>query len=128
MIAFQDVVGEAAQSSEDARIFSDSRCVFTERNIARVVRSVLDRPVLANRGSGGLGCDGAVGQIERNFEAGFPSSCGGLEVEYGPLDPDDGGHVQLPFRFGDRRLGIEHCDGSGFVAVAPVPVDGRFAR
>ena len=44
------------------------------------------------------------------------------------LDPDDGSHMRLPFRFSDRRLGLEHGDGSGFVAVTPVPVDAHFAR
>ena len=36
--------------------------------------------------------------------------------------------MRLPFRFGDRRLGFEHGDGPGFVAVAPVLVDARLAR
>ena len=44
------------------------------------------------------------------------------------LDPDDGRHMRLPFRFSDGRLGFEHGDGSGFVAVTPVLVDAPFAR
>ena len=44
------------------------------------------------------------------------------------LDPDDGGHMRLPFRFSDGRLGFEHGDGSGFVAVAPVLVEACLAR
>ena len=84
--------------------------------------------MLANRGSGCFGCEWATGQIERGFEAGFPTSCGGLEVEDRALDPDDGGHMRLPFRSGDRRLGFEHGDGAGFVAVTPVLVDAPFAR
>ncbi len=128
MIGLQDIVGEAAQSGEDAGIFSDSRGVFAERDIARVVGCVLDAPVLANRGGGGFGVEGAAGQIERDFEAGLPASCGGLEVEDRALDPDEGGHMRLPFRSGDGRLGFEHGDGSGFVAVAPVLVDAPFAR
>lgn len=44
------------------------------------------------------------------------------------LDPDDGGHMWLPFRSGDGRLGFEHGDGAGFVAVTPVLVDAPFAR
>ena len=44
------------------------------------------------------------------------------------LDPDDGGHMGLPFRFSDGGLGFEHGDGSGFVAVTPVLVDAPFAR
>lgn len=44
------------------------------------------------------------------------------------LDPDDGGHMWLPFRSGDGRLGLEHGHGSGFVAVTPVLVDAPFAR
>jgi hypothetical protein len=44
------------------------------------------------------------------------------------LDPDDGGHMWLPFRFSDGGLGFEHGDGSDFVAVAPVLVYAPFAR
>ena len=51
-----------------------------------------------------------------------------MEVEDRALDPDDGGHVRLPFRSGDRRLGFERGDGAGFVAVTPVLVDAAFAR
>ncbi len=36
--------------------------------------------------------------------------------------------MRLPFRSSDRRLGFEHGDGSGFVAIAPVLVDAPFAR
>ena len=39
----------------------------------------------------------------------------------------------LPFRSGDRELGVEHGNGPGFVTIAPFPVDGlnagkRFGR
>jgi len=44
------------------------------------------------------------------------------------LDPDDCRHMWLPFRSSDRRLGFEHGDGPGFVAIAPVLVDTLFAR
>jgi hypothetical protein len=44
------------------------------------------------------------------------------------LDPDDGGHMWLPFRFSDGGLGFEHGDGSDFVAIAPVLVYAPFAR
>ncbi len=89
---------------------------------------VLDRPMLAHGECGGLGVEGAVGQIERGFEGGFPASCGGQVVENGALDPNDGGHMRFPFRFSDGGLGFEHGDGAGFVAVAPVLVEARSAR
>ena len=44
------------------------------------------------------------------------------------LDPDDGRHMRLPFRPNDRLRGVEHGDGSCFVAIAPVLVDTTFAR
>jgi len=44
------------------------------------------------------------------------------------FDLDDGGHMWLPFRSSNRRLGFEHGDVSGFVAVTPVLVDAPFAR
>jgi hypothetical protein len=128
LIALQDIVSEAAQSGENARILSDSRCIFTERDISRVMRGVFYSPVLADRGCGGFGCDGAAGQIERDFAAVLPESCGGQETEDRALDPDDCRHMRLPFRSGDRRLGFEHGDGSGFVAIAPVLVDAFLAR
>ena len=128
MIGLQDIIGEAAQSGENARIFSDSRGVLAEGHIARVVGCVLDSPMLANGGCGGFGVERATGQIERGLETWFPASCCGLEVEDRALDPDDGGHVRLPFRSGDRRRGFERGDGAGFVAVTPVLVDAAFAR
>jgi len=128
LIALQDIVGEAAQSCEDAGICSDSRVVLAECYVARVVGCVFDAPMIANGGGGGFGVERATGQIERGFGAGLPASRGGLEVKHRALDPDDGGHMRLPFRFSDGRLGFEHGDGSGFVAVAPVLVDARFAR
>ena len=128
MIALQDIVGEAAQSGEDAGIFPDSRGVLAESNITRVVRRVLDAPMLANGGSGGFGVERAAGQIERGFEAGFPVACCGLEVEDRALDPDDSGHMRLPFGSTDGRLGFEDGDGPCFVAVTPVLVDAPFAR
>jgi len=128
LIGLQDIVGEAAQSGEDARIFPDSRCVFAECDIARVMGCVLDAPMRTDGGSGGFGCKRAVGEIERGFECAFPASCGGLELEDGAFDLDDGGHMRLPFRFGDRRRGFEHGDSPGFVAVSPIIVDARLAR
>ena len=128
MIGLQDIVREAAQSGEDSGIFSDSRSVLAERDIARVVRCVLDPPMLANGRCGGFRFEGATGQIERGFEAGFPASCGGLEVVDRALDPDDGGHMWRPFGSGDGRPCFEHGDGAGFVAVTPVLVDAAFAR
>jgi len=128
LIALQDIVGEASQSGEDAGIFSDSRGVFAERDVARVVGCVLDGPMLADGDCRGFGVERAVGQIKRGFEAGLPTPRGGLEVEDRALDPDDGRHMWLPFRSGDRRLGFEHGDGAGFVAVTPVLVDASFAR
>ena len=84
--------------------------------------------MLADGGSSGFGCEGAVGQIERGFEGARPASCGWLEVLDGALDPDDGGYMWLPFRFSDGGLGFDHGDGPVFVAVAPVFVDGPFVR
>ena len=39
------------------------------------------------------------------------------------LDPDDCRHMWLPFRSGDRQLGVEHGDGAGFVTVALFAID-----
>lgn len=36
--------------------------------------------------------------------------------------------MRLPFGFSDGGLGVEHGDGSDFVAVAPIFVDAAFAR
>src|SRR6266849_8024966 len=49
----QDIVSEAAQSGEDARVAADARGIFAEGNVARVVLFVFDTPVFAN-GVGGL--------------------------------------------------------------------------
>jgi hypothetical protein len=84
--------------------------------------------VFADCGGGGFGLDGVAGQVERDFEAGLPVSCGGLEMVDRALDPDDCGHMRLPFRFSDGRLRFEHGDGSGFVTITPILVDSPFAR
>jgi len=128
LIAFQDVVGETSQAGENAGVFPDSGAVFSERDVAGVVGRVFDAPMLADGGGGGFGVEGAAGQIERGFATGFPASCSGLEVVNRAFDPDDGGPMRLPFRFGDGGLGFEHGDGADFVAVTPVLVDASFAR
>ena len=92
------------------------------------MRCIFDSPVLADRSRCGFGCDGAAGQIERDFATGLPASCGGQEMKDRALDPDDCRHMRLPFRPSDRLRGLEHGDGSGFVAIAPVLVDTPFAR
>jgi hypothetical protein len=67
LIEAQDIVSEAAQSGEDARVAADARGVFAECDVARVVLFVFDAPVFAN-GVGGLpGKDGAIGQVESGF-------------------------------------------------------------
>jgi len=48
LIGAQNIVGEATEPSEDARVFSDAAGVFAQRDIACVMRRVLDPPMLAN--------------------------------------------------------------------------------
>jgi len=89
---------------------------------------VFDPPVLADSGGGGFRFEHATGQVERGFAAGLPAASCGQEAVNRTLDPDDGGHMWLPFRFSDGGPGLEHGDGSDFVAVTPVLVDAPFAR
>jgi len=75
-------------------------------------------------GLGGLlGADRAIGQIEGGFARRLPQAGGRLEVQDTSFDRDDGGNVGLPFGSGDRRPGIEHRHGPGFVAVAFFAID-----
>ena len=67
LIEPQDVIGEASQSGEDARVAADARGIFAEGDIAGVVLLVFNAPVFAH-GFGGLaGTDGAIGQVESGF-------------------------------------------------------------
>src|ERR1700693_74578 len=67
LIEPQDIISEAAQSGEDARVAADARGIFAEGDVAGVVLFVFDTPMFAN-GIGGLaGTDGAIGQVERGF-------------------------------------------------------------
>ncbi len=40
------------------------------------------------------------------------------------LDLNDGGNIRLPFRSCDGGPCVEHCNGTGFVAIALFSVDG----
>ena len=84
--------------------------------------------MLANGGGCDLGGDRSVGQIVRDFVRGLPEAGGGLADIDRALDLDDGGDMRLPFGFLDGRLGVEYCNGAGFVAVAPFLVHGLNAR
>src|SRR6195256_2569243 len=53
LIEPQDIISEAAQSGEDARVAADARGVFAEGDVAGVVLLVFDTPMFAN-GIGGL--------------------------------------------------------------------------
>src|SRR5882672_1863947 len=67
LIEPQDIVSEAAQSGENARVTADARGIFAEDNVARVVLFIFDAPVFAN-GIGSLACtDRAIGQVESGF-------------------------------------------------------------
>jgi transposase len=67
LIEPQDIISEAPQSGEDARVAADARGIFAEGDVAGVVLFVFDTPMFAN-GIGGLaGTDGAIGQVERGF-------------------------------------------------------------
>ena len=67
LIEPQDIISEAAQSGEDARVAAYARSIFAEGDVAGVVLFVFDAPMFAN-GIGGLaGTDGAIGQVERGF-------------------------------------------------------------
>jgi hypothetical protein len=62
-------------------------------------------------------------QFAKSYHVRRHSGGGRLEVQDTPFDRDDGGNVGLPFGSGDRRLGIEHRDGPGFVTVAFFAID-----
>ena len=44
------------------------------------------------------------------------------------LDLNDGRNVRLPFRPDDGGRCVKHGNSSGFVAIAPIPVDGLNPR
>jgi len=67
LIEAQDIVSEAAQSGEDARVAADARGIFAERDVAGVVLFVFDAPVFANGVGGLVGMDRAIGQVESGF-------------------------------------------------------------
>jgi hypothetical protein len=67
LIEAQDIIGEASQSGEDARVAADARGIFAEGDIAGVVLLVFDGPVFAHGGGGLAGTDRAIGQVESGF-------------------------------------------------------------
>ena len=123
MIEPQDIISEAAQSGENARVAADARGILTERDVARVVLFVFDAPVIAY-GVGSLAStDRAIGQIEGGFARSVPKAFGGLESQYASFDRNDGPDMRLPFGPGNRLPGAEHRNGAGFVTVALFAVD-----
>ena len=46
-----------------------------------------------------------------------------MESQNASFDRNDGRNMRLPFGPGDRRQGIEHRNGAGFVTVALFAVD-----
>ena len=128
LIASQDIVAPAAHSGEDARIFSDSRGILAERDVARVMRCVLDGPMVANGAGRGFRVDQAIGQIDRGFVRSLPKAGGRLVGADRALDPNDGGDMGRPFGVFDRGFGVEHGNRARFVAVSSLFVDGLSAR
>ena len=126
----------AEQSGENSGVLADAGGILAERDIARVMRFVLDMPVLADGGGGQLGVDRLIGQIERGLGRAFPQARRGLERVDHALDLNDGDDETGPFRFRDGGIGVENPDGSGLVAIASLFVDclddgeglGRAAR
>ena len=76
MVAAQDIVRDAPESGDDSGISSNSRGVFAESDITRVVGFVLDPPVLADGVRGEVCVDRAAGQIEGGFQRQLPEAGG----------------------------------------------------
>ncbi len=117
-VRLENVVAEAAQSGEHARIAPDAGCVLAHGDVAAVVRGVLYRPVRADAFGGSLGGDGGVGQVVGGMGRAVPHAGGGAASEDIALDADDCGDMGAPFRIGDTVGGIEHGDAAAFMSVA----------
>ena len=124
LIKAQNVSGKAAKPGKNAGVCTDSGCVFSERYVANVMRSVFDVPMGAD-GLGGLfGIDGAVGEVVTDFTGLLPYSGAGMETLHDPLEPDDGHDNVAPGWDGDDGAGVEDRRYTGFVAVALTPIHG----
>jgi len=122
LVCLEDVEGKAAQTGEHAGVGADARAVFTQGDIAAVVRGILDRPVRAD-GLGGVGrgdrrvrdIEGRLGGVAQQPGLGVA----GVDVA---LDLNDGDDVRMPSGVGQLVCRIEDTDGATFVAVATLVV------
>ena len=95
-VGAQDVEGEGAEPGEVARFGANAALVFEEADIADVMASVFDSPVLAD-----CGADGGGGQVDlRCMEGGLlgrlPEAGGGVLVPGEPGDAGGGDDQTVP--------------------------------
>lgn len=119
----KDVEGEGAKAGEVAGLGPDTALVFEEGNVADVVASLFDAPMLSDCGAG----DGS-GQVDlAGVEGGFlrfvPKAGFGVLVPSQAGDPGDGGDQAVPS--GTEATGdVEDLDPAVFLAAMATSVGG----
>jgi hypothetical protein len=125
LVFAENVVCETSQPSEEAGVAADSGVILAHGYVAGVVGSVLDAPMAADSVCEVDGGGEIVGKVERDLGGGSPQA--GFCIAGGDftLDADDGADKVMPFGVGEGVLGVEHADGSDFVAVSRVIASGN---
>src|SRR5207342_2656288 len=125
-VGAQDVEGEGAEPGEVARFGANAALVFEEADIADVMASVFDSPVLAD-----CGADRGGGQVDlRCMEGGLlgrlPEAGGGVLVPGEPGDAGGGNDQAVPV--GAEAAGdVERLDQPMLLATVAVALDGQGA-
>ena len=122
-VGAKDIEGEGAEPGEVARFVSNAAMVFKEGDIADVVASVFDAPMLADRGADGGGGQSDLRRKEGCLVGGMPEAGRGVLVPGEPGDADGGNDQAVPV--GAEAAGdVERLDPTILLSAMAVAVDG----
>jgi len=115
----EDIEGEASHPGKDTWVDAYSAGVFHHRDVADVMISVLDIPVLSD-GFVCLACaDGRGGCVPGGLLAAQPHAIGSSAGERHPGDANDAADQAAPVSICEGGTGLEDFGDPGFLPHAP---------
>ena len=123
-VGAQDIKGETARSGEDARVGANAAGVLQHRNIADIMISVLDTPVVANGLRRFLRADGCGADVKAGLLATVPHPGFGAAEKCHSRHTDDTHDEPVPAGLFKRLSGIENLDNAPFGTHAFASIKG----